>query len=296
MLSLREAAQRLGGDVAGPRTILCPGPNHSPRDRSLSVTFDTGGDFIVFSHAGDDWQVCRDHVRDMLELGRFEAKKPQPRPELGAWRNAAPREKADPGKSEIALRIWKESRDASGTLAETYLASRGLKLDDRARESVRFHPELRFGAKTVPAMVALYRDLRTDEPRAIQRTFLGPDGTKLERWMLGPVQNAAVKLDPDDEVSERLIVGEGVESCLAAREYRYRPCWALGSAGAISRLPVLPGVERLAILGEKNDGGANERATRDCARRWKAEGAEVKWIEPMTGDDANDVLLAGRAE
>ena len=57
-----------------------------------------------------------------------------------------------------------------------------------------------------------------------------------------------------------------------------------------------PGVERLAILGEKNDGGANERATRDCARRWKAEGAEVKWIEPMTGDDANDVLLAGRAE
>lgn len=295
MTILREAAARLGGDVAGPRTILCPGPGHSPRDRSLSVTFDARGDFVVFSHAGDDWQACRDHVRDLLGLGRFEPKKPQPRPELGAWRNAAPRQEADAGKSQIALRIWNETRDARGTLAETYLASRGLTLDDRARESVRFHPSLRFGAKTAPGMVTLYRDLRTDEPRAIQRTFLSPEGRKLERWMLGPVQNAAVKLDPDDEVSERLIVGEGVESCLAAREYRYRPCWALGSAGAIARLPVLPGVERLAILGEKGDGGANERATRDCARRWKAAGAEVKWVEPMLGDDANDVLLAEAA-
>lgn len=290
-MSLRETARLLGGDVAGPRTILCPGPGHSPHDRSLSVTFDTRGEFIVFSHAGDDWQACRDHVRDLLGLGRWQPRDDRPAKPL----RSVPPATDDGAKSRMALRIWNETRDARGTLAETYLASRGLTLDERARESVRFHPSLQFGAKTAPGMVALYRDLRTDEPKAIQRTFLSPEGRKLERWMLGPVQNAAVKLDPDDEVSERLIVGEGVESCLAAREYRYRPCWALGSAGAIARLPVLPGVERLAILGEKGDGGANERAARDCARRWKAAGAEVKWIEPMLGDDANDVLLAGMA-
>lgn len=289
MMNLREVAARLGGDVAGPHTILCPGPGHSPRDRSLSVTFDTRGDFVVHSHAGDDWQACRDYVRDLLGLDQWKAGSDRP---AIASRIPAP---DDGAKRQMALRIWDETRDVRGTLAETYLASRGLTLDDRSRESVRFHPALRFGAKTSPGMVALYRDLRTDEPRAIQRTFLSPEGQKLERWMLGPVQNAAVKLDPDDEVSERLIVGEGVESCLAAREYRYRPCWALGSAGAIARLPVLPGVERLAILGEKGDGGANERATRDCARRWKATGAEVKWIEPMKGNDANDVLLAEMA-
>jgi hypothetical protein len=34
--SLQEAARLLGGDVSGDQ-VLCPGPGHSPKDRSLSV-------------------------------------------------------------------------------------------------------------------------------------------------------------------------------------------------------------------------------------------------------------------
>jgi hypothetical protein len=34
---LRSLAPRLGGDVSG-RGVICPGPGHSARDRSLSVT------------------------------------------------------------------------------------------------------------------------------------------------------------------------------------------------------------------------------------------------------------------
>lgn len=34
-MKLREVAQRLGGEVLGRDTILCPGPGHSPKDRSL---------------------------------------------------------------------------------------------------------------------------------------------------------------------------------------------------------------------------------------------------------------------
>ena len=30
-----ELARALGGDVAGPRSIVFPGPGHSPQDRSL---------------------------------------------------------------------------------------------------------------------------------------------------------------------------------------------------------------------------------------------------------------------
>ena len=41
-------AKLLGGDVAGRDRILCPGPGHTAKDRSLSVTL-AGGDFIVHS-------------------------------------------------------------------------------------------------------------------------------------------------------------------------------------------------------------------------------------------------------
>jgi hypothetical protein len=36
---LRAIAHALGGEVSGPQ-VLCPGPGHSARDRSLSVKLD----------------------------------------------------------------------------------------------------------------------------------------------------------------------------------------------------------------------------------------------------------------
>lgn len=284
MLSLREAARMLGGSVAGPRNVTCPGPGHSPHDRSLSVTFDDRGDFVVFSHAGDDWQACRDFVRDRLGLGRWSPER-RPRPI-----EVKPSRTADETGQRLALRIWNESASIRGTLAEAYLASRGLDVDERAEAALRFNPSLRFGQETVPGMVALFRDLKTDEPCGIHRVFLSREGAKLDRWMLGRIKGAAVKLDPDEEVTLGLVVGEGIESCLAARTLGYRPCWALGSAGAIASMPVLGGIEALTIVGEINDHGANEKAARECGKRWAAAGCEVKWLEPFGGDDANDVL------
>src|SRR5262245_6044122 len=62
------AACALGGDIVGRDQILCPGPGHSPRDRSLALRSVAGG-FIVHSHANDDWQTCRDHVSARLGWG-----------------------------------------------------------------------------------------------------------------------------------------------------------------------------------------------------------------------------------
>jgi hypothetical protein len=69
-----NAAAALGGEVSGRDTILCPSPGHSPRDRSLSVKFDPAAPdgFLTFSHAGEDWRLCRDHVRERLGLPRWE--------------------------------------------------------------------------------------------------------------------------------------------------------------------------------------------------------------------------------
>ena len=47
-----------------------------------------------------------------------------------------------------------------------------------------------------------------------------------------------------------IAIGEGFETCMAARQIGFRPVWALGSVGAIEDFPVLSGIECLTILGE----------------------------------------------
>ena len=57
MIDLRSLQRALGGEISGGQ-LLCPGPGHSPRDRSLSVR-PIGDDFVVFTHCGDDWTRAR---------------------------------------------------------------------------------------------------------------------------------------------------------------------------------------------------------------------------------------------
>jgi hypothetical protein len=86
-----------------------------------------------------------------------------------------------------------------------------------------------------------------------------------------------------------LHIGEGIESCLAAWLAGFRPVWAVGSAGAISTFPILPGIESITILGEIDDRGANYRAAHACAKRWTDAGHEALVVWPRVGGDLNDV-------
>ena len=90
-------------------------------------------------------------------------------------------EAEDEARTEKALKIWSQSRPLRGTLAEYYLRSRGIEVPAEAREVLRFHAECPFDGRTVPALVALVRDIVTDEPVAIHRTALTEDGRKLDR-------------------------------------------------------------------------------------------------------------------
>ena len=62
-------ARALGGEASG-CSVSAPGPGHSAKDRSLSIKLVPGSPdgFLVYSHAGDPWQMCRDYVRDRLGL------------------------------------------------------------------------------------------------------------------------------------------------------------------------------------------------------------------------------------
>jgi putative DNA primase/helicase len=166
------------------------------------------------------------------------------------------------------------------------LKSRVLALDDDVAGSViRWNPH-------IGAMIALFRNIHTDEPQAVSRTFLEREGRKLKRMFLGPVGGAAIKLDADEEVISVLHIGEGVETCMAARQLGLRPAWALGSSGAIGRFPVLSGIECLTILIEL-DAGASDAASAECAERWHKAGLEVVTVAPKTGKDLNDAIRGG---
>jgi len=72
MIDPTNLAVALGGKASG-NEIRAPGPGHSPEDRSLSVKVDCRAPdgFVVNSYSGDDWQVCRDYVREKAGLGPF---------------------------------------------------------------------------------------------------------------------------------------------------------------------------------------------------------------------------------
>jgi hypothetical protein len=199
----------------------------------------------------------------------------------------------DDGKrTRAALSIWQSTKSAWGTPVEAYLSSRGLTIPPPP--SLRFawlkHPS----GNIWPTMVALIRRGADGVPVAIHRTFLAHDGTdkaSVERakLMLGPVRGGAVRLAPASDV---LMVGEGIETCLAAMQESGHPAWAALSTSGLRTLDLPPGIVDIIVLADGDDPG--EAAALEAGQRWAREGRRVRIARPPRGLDFNDLLL-GRA-
>src|SRR5829696_10454143 len=122
-MNASNAAKLLGGESMRADSVLCPGPGHSRRDRSLHVTFSPSAPegFLVRSYANDGFGVCRDHVRDRLGLQRPELRNGRSAP-LNHIRPSDPEISASVGpdperqaKTRLAVAIWKEAVDPRGT-------------------------------------------------------------------------------------------------------------------------------------------------------------------------------------
>lgn len=217
---------------------------------------------------------------------------------LSECRGGAKTPPDDGERSARALAIWNEAAHPAGTSVERYLARRGVDLPiEAAGNAIRFHPACPFAGTRVPAMVALVRDIRSDEPRGLHRTALSADGHKVQvdskdRLALGPIASGAVKLTPDVAVTLALGIGEGIETVLSLRltpEFGRSPVWACLSAGGVKDFPVLAGVESLWIAVDNDPAGI--RAAEACAARWQDAGREVFLVRPkLAGNDMNDVM------
>lgn len=292
-LTPRQVAQRLGGEASG-HSILAPGPGHGPKDRSLSIliSWQAPEGFVVHSHAGDDPIVCRDYVKAKLGLETSR------RREVASCRREVSKGTAeipqsdDAAKKARAAALLSEGVDPGGTIVERYLMSRSLR-EANLPLAIRFHPRCPWRDDAgeiirVPAMLAAMRNIITNELTAVHRTRLTAEGVKVDRRMLGVAAGAAIKLDADDTVTAGLVIGEGIETALAARQLGLRPAWALGSTGGITAFPVLAGIECLTVLAEVD--AASDRAVEAVAARWHAAGREVRVITPRNGKDVNDAI------
>lgn len=278
MQSIRNIANTLGGQIAGRNAVLCPGPGHSCRDRSLKVTFKQDGAFSVTSFAGDDWQQCKDYVRDRLGLPndwrREPANNDQPVVRLRE------RDDDEPARIRGALQRWAHAVPIAGTLAEAYLASRGLAYDG---DAIRYRENDR-------TMVSLMTDIVTNEPCGVHCTYLDRDGRKVERKMRGRAAGAVVRLSADEDVTLGLGIGEGIETALAVP---FRPVWATLSAGTMASFPVLSDIQALTIFADNDASGTGLVAAKVCAERWHAAKREAAiHIPAETGADFATMMEA----
>jgi putative DNA primase/helicase len=282
-------AKALGGRKAGGAWMArCPA--HDDRDPSLSIQ-DANGKVLVRCHAGcDQAQV----IAKLRSRGLWEDNSHRQRdfirqqPRLSA--NDQP-DRDDGKRTESALAIWQATTPAGNTLVESYLASRGLRLPPPP--TLRFHAGLKHPSGGIwPAMVALVTRGADDAPIAIHRTFLARDGASKapinpQKMMLGPCRGGAVRLASPGDV---LMVGEGIENCLAAMLATGNPAWAALSTSGLRTLDLPDAVCDVIVLADGDDPG--EAAAQVCAWRWKREGRQVRIARPPRGADFNDLLVS----
>jgi len=282
-------ARALGGRRAGAGwTARCPA--HDDRTPSLAIGEAENGKVLVRCHAGCDQELV---IGALRSLGLWPETSRPFWPQTSRIELKREPDREDGERSAAALAIWHSANRANATPVETYLRSRGLRLLGAAR--LRFHPGLKHRSGGIwPAMVALVTRGSDDEPLAIHRTYLAYDGLGKapvcpSKMMLGPCRGGAVRLA---RPGEPLMVGEGIETCLAAMLATGHPAWAALSTSGQRALDLPNGVRDVIVLADGDDPG--NAAARDCAQRWKREGRRVRIARPPQGMDFNDLLLNPR--
>ena len=285
-MTAETIVRALGGRKAGLGWVArCPA--HDDREPSLSIR-EADGKVLVRCHAGCDQ---RNVIEALKERDLWDGKGRSRIPRLSRRKipESQPAQQHEE-RSTAALAIWQSTALAVGTPVETYLLARGLNLS--LPPSLRFHRGLKHPSGGIwPCMVALVTRGADNAPVAIHRTFLARDGSGKapvdpKKMMLGPCRSGAVRLS---QPGDMLMVGEGIETCLAAMQATGHPAWAALSTSGLRALDIPDYVREVIVLADGDDPG--EAAARDCALRWQREGRCVRIARPPRGQDFNDVLI-----
>lgn len=252
------------------------------------------------SEHGDLLDVIRESC-GLLEFGDVLAEARRflslPRFEIGAEAKS-PVTPASRGSSESARRLFGISKPIHGTLAETYLRTRGITaLHDTT--SLRFHPRCYYKAdrgfptETWPALVAAVTTL-DGVMTGIHRTWLDPSGRhkaplETPRRAMGYLLGNAVRFGVADDV---LAAGEGIETMLSLRcALPTLPTAAALSANHLSAILLQSGLRRLYIARDVDAAGDAVQAV--LAQRAEAAGIEAITLSPRLADFNEDLHVFG---
>ena len=263
-MDARGIALALRGRKAG-RGWLASCPAHDDRRPSLSFADGRDGRLLARCHAGCEWPVILDALRDLgLVEGRGSSLKAGNRAPYNAAQAWAEETAHAARRAAQAERCWREAQLIAGTLAERYL--RGRAISALLSDALRFHPECWHGltAQRHPAMVARVEGA---DGFAIHRTYLAPDGGKAPveptKMMLGACAGGAVRLLGGHR---RLVVAEGIETALSLASGLLdgpMSLWAALSASGMAALRLPTGA--LKAGGELVVAADGDRAGREAA-------------------------------
>lgn len=286
---LAAIVRALGGDLyAGGRRANVPGPGHSAADRSVSLML-SDGRVIAHSFAGDDWRAVLEDLFERGLVGRDGRL-------MGAGVVSAASGRSARERRAIGQGLWAEGRPIMGTLSEIHLRRRGVA---SASAALRHHPG-------VPAAVYAGRGLRrpallaaitapAGELTGVEVTHLAPNGERarmsLARKTIGVrAPGSAVRLDP---AAPRVLVGEGVVTCLSAAARFGLPAWALLSTGNLRAWRPPPEVAFVVIAADRGRDGERSALVLAAALRAMGVRGAIRW-PPAPFGDWNEAWVAIR--
>ena len=281
-LFVRLAGPQSGKGVAGTWTDSATGQHGDLLD---VIQLSRG---LAFSDAAEE-------ARRFLSL-------PPPAPDPAS---AVRRRPAPAGSPEAARRLWVISQGLAGTLAQCYLADRGITYLD-GLSSLRFHPRCYYRpndsspTETWPAMIAAVTD-HNGRVAGIQRTWLDPEGfdsirlgkapIDTPRRAMGELLGHAVRFGT---VAEVAAAGEGIETMLSLRMVLpAMPMLAALSAAHLAAILFPPTLRRLYVA--RDDDTAGDAAHGTLNDRARKSGIDLIPLSPQLADFNDDLRLAGIA-
>lgn len=217
---------------------------------------------------------------------------------------AQPQPAAKRGSPDAARRLFAMSQPITGTLAERYIAGRGILLAARER-ALRFHPgcyyrDLATGeTQTLPALIAAVTGL-DGRITGLQRTWLDPAGNgKAQlidpRRSLGHLLGNGIWLGLDSGLPIPVMAaGEGFETMASLRTVMpSMPMAAATSANHLAGLTFPPGCRRLYIAADAD--AAGRHGIEHLSQRAGEAGILALALRPQLGDFNDDLRHLGPA-
>lgn len=299
--------------------IVCPLPAHDDSDPSFRFDLSKGKyfctcgdgdivDVVCQSRGMDVIQACN-WIRELIGVELIGVRREETfqqraaRERLLAEQRAQAEERkrerdaAEAAETERqrekASAMWRRSQPATGTIAQAYLASRGIKCE--LYPTIRFLDPGKPGYH--PCMLAPF-GLAADKIGGVHLTYLRPDGLGKAKDEQG---NSKITVGPGHNYPlivahvpgcAVLFISEGIEDALSAHQAINVDAWA---AGAANRLPGMaehvPAHIKTVII-QQDDNKAGRAGTAELAEALAARGVAVRISEGSGSLDVNSVLQA----